>query len=253
VLGLSFPKSGTNLLSQILAAFCKVAPFADRSFDVFATFSNETGEQTASQAALDFLRRRRPLDVVSAHFLDWPEVIIEVQRRRYLSFFIYRDPRDVAISHVFYVTEKATEHVHHDYYAHVLRTFDERLSTSILGRPELKDIDFPDIGRRFAPYMGWIRAEGVLSLKFEELINDRQRVLGYVAGHFMERVDSLAVSREDLVKAIEESISPEKSRTFRSGKTGEWQKYFKDEHKALFKQVAGQTLVELGYERDLSW
>jgi hypothetical protein len=253
LLGVSFPKSGTNLLSQIMAAFCRVAPFADRSFDVFATFSNESGERAAPQAALDFLRRRKPLDVVSVHFLAWPEVVAEAQTLRYLPFFIYRDPRDVVISHVFYVTEKATEHVHHDYYANVLNTFDERLSTSILGRPELKAVDFPDIGRRFAPYMGWIRAQGVLPLKFEDLINERQRVLGEIADHFMKRVDSLHLSREAILKTIADSIAPEKSRTFRSGKTGEWQKYFKPEHKALFKQVAGQMLVELGYEKDLEW
>jgi hypothetical protein len=253
LLGLSFPKSGTNLLSQVLASFSRVAPFADRSFDVFATFRNETGERAGPDAALAFLQRRKPRDVVSAHFLAWPELIAHVQSPRYIPFFIYRDPRDVVISHVFYVTDRATGHVHHDYYANVLTSFDDRLRTSILGRPELQDIEFPDIGQRFAPYVGWTRTEGVLALKFEELIDDRRRVLGQVADHFLQRVDTVTVPRDALMGIIEASIDPEKSRTFRAGRTGEWKKYFKDEHKLLFKQVAGEMLVELGYETNLDW
>jgi hypothetical protein len=253
LLGLSFPKSGTNLLSQVMAAFCSVAPFADRTFDVFATFSNATGKQAGPLEALSFLSHRRPLDVVSVHFLAWPEAIRELQRPRYLPFFIYRDPRDVVVSHAFYVTGQAKDHVHHDYYAHVLTNFDERLLTSILGRPELQDIDFPDIGRRFEPYMAWTRTEGVLALRFEDIIEDRDTALGRVADHFLNRVSTVAASRPVLIHRIEASIAPERSRTFRSGKTGEWRKYFNDEHKAAFKQVAGGMLIELGYERDLNW
>ena len=43
------------------------------------------------------------------------------------------------------------------------------------------------------------------------------------------------------------------SATFRSGKTGEWKKYFKDEHKKIFKDIAEDLLIRLGYERDLNW
>jgi hypothetical protein len=253
LVGLSFPKSGTNLLSQIMSAFCRVAPFADRTFDVFATFNNATGREAGPGDALAFLGRRRALDVISAHFLAWPEVIAELQKPGYLPFFIYRDPRDVVVSHAFYVTSQAKEHVHHDYYAHVLTNFDERLLTSILGRPELADIDFPDIGRRFEPYMGWTRTNGVLALRFEDIIGDRAAALGQVADHFLSRVSTVTASRPVLLETIEASIAPERSRTFRSGKTGEWRKYFKDEHKAAFQRVAGGMLVELGYERGLDW
>jgi hypothetical protein len=253
LVGLSFPKSGTNLLSQILSAFCRVAPFADRTFDVFATFNNATGTQARPEDALALLDRRRALDVVSAHFLAWPEVVMELQEPRYLPFFIYRDPRDVVVSHAFYVTGQAKEHVHHDYYAHVLTNFDERLLTSILGRPELKDIDFPDIGRRFEPYMGWTRTAGVLALRFEDIIDNRAEAIGSVADHFLSRVSTVTASRPVLIKTVEASIAPERSRTFRSGKTGEWRKYFRDVHRAAFKQVAGKMLIELGYEKDLGW
>jgi hypothetical protein len=50
-----------------------------------------------------------------------------------------------------------------------------------------------------------------------------------------------------------EAIQPGKSRTFRSGKTGGWREHFTDEHKQLFKDVAGDLLIKLGYEKNNNW
>ena len=50
-----------------------------------------------------------------------------------------------------------------------------------------------------------------------------------------------------------DAIQPGKSRTFRSGKTGGWKEHFPREHRLLFKDVAGDLLVRLGYEKDNDW
>jgi hypothetical protein len=49
------------------------------------------------------------------------------------------------------------------------------------------------------------------------------------------------------------AIQPKKSQTFRSGKTGGWNEYFTDEHKSLFKAVARDLVVKLGYEKNNDW
>jgi hypothetical protein len=252
LLGISFPKSGTNLLRQVLAAFTQAGPFADRSFDVFAAFNAKTGAALNGQDALSFMKRLKPGDVAAAHFHTWPEAVEEAPKPRYLPYFMYRDPRDVVVSHVFYVTDRAQEHAHHKYYREVLTNFDERLRTSILGRPEI-DIDFPDIGKRFQPYIGWLDHPEVLSQRYEDYILNRESAIAQAVDHFMQRVDTLAASRVELIKIVEQNIVPEKSPTFRSGKTGEWQKHFKDEHKQLFKAAAGDILIRLGYEKDNNW
>lgn len=41
--------------------------------------------------------------------------------------------------------------------------------------------------------------------------------------------------------------------TFKQGKINSWKKYFTLEVKTLFKKVAGQLLIDLGYEKDLNW
>lgn len=252
LLGISFPKSGTNLLRQVLAAFTKAGPFADRSFDVFAAFDAKSGAASNSQDALNFMKRLKPGDVAAAHFHTWPEAVREAIKPRYLSYFMYRDPRDVVVSHVFYVTDRAKEHAHHKYYSEVLTSFDERLRTSIMGRPEI-DIDFPDIGKRFEPYLGWLDHPEVLSQRYEDYISNREQAIGEAVDHFLKRVNTLRTSRDELIRIVEQNIVPEKSPTFRSGKTGEWQKYYNEEHKALFNAAAGDILIKLGYEKDYNW
>jgi len=258
VLGISFPKSGTNLLRQVLEAFVQVGPFADRSFDVFAAFDAETGAAQSGQDAVRYLDTLRAGDVASAHFHTWPEVTQVIGEPRYLPYFMYRDPRDVVISHVFYVTGRAAEHVHHKYYTQVLTSFEERLRTSILGlanavSPDGEPVDFPDIGRRWEPYMAWLDQPAVLSQRFEDYILNRQAAVGAAADHFLRRVGTLPITRQELVQVIGQNIIPKKSPTFRSGKVGEWQEHFTAEHKSLFKKVTGDLLIRLGYEKDNDW
>jgi hypothetical protein len=59
--------------------------------------------------------------------------------------------------------------------------------------------------------------------------------------------------REEALEILIEAIQPRKSHTFRSGKTGGWKEYFTEEQKALFKEVAGDLLVRLGYEENNDW
>jgi sulfotransferase 6B1 len=250
LLGISFPKSGTHLLDQILLGFAKVAPFAKRLHSFYAEYEGESGRKRTPEQALAWLDSLRPLDVASAHLFARPELVSRVTSSGFVPYFIFRDPRDVVVSHVFYVTDMEARHIHHEYYAS-LPDFDSRLKVSILGRPDV-DIEFPDIARRFAPYLGWLDYPEVLAIHFEDLIHDRPGTLNRIMGHLLVRVP-LAAPREQVLEALESSINPGKSPTFRSGKTGEWKKYFKTEHKRIFKDVAGELLIKLGYESNNDW
>jgi hypothetical protein len=250
LLSSSFPKSGTHLLDQVLLGFSQVAPFSRRLHSFYAQYDGDTGRKRSQAETLDWLNSLRPLDVTSAHLFAPPEVLERVCTPAFIPYFIYRDPRDVVVSHVFYVTDMEPNHVHHAYYQS-LPGFDARLKTSILGIPD-SSVEFPDIAGRFAPYLGWLDRPEVLNLHFEDFIHDRTETLNRVIDHFLARV-SLTTPRETILAALEASINPKKSPTFRSGKTGEWKKHFKDEHKTIFKEIAGDLLVRLGYEKDNDW
>jgi hypothetical protein len=250
LLGISFPKSGTHLLDQILLGFSRVAPFSKRLHSFYAEYEGESGAKHTPQQALTWLDSLRPADVASAHLFARPETVRRVSSPAFVPYFIFRDPRDVVVSHVFYVTEMEARHVHHEYYQS-LPDFDARLKVSILGRPD-SDAEFPDIAARFAPYLGWLERPEVLSIHFEDLILDRVAALTRIIQHFLARAP-LPASRELILEALETSINPQKSPTFRSGRTGEWKKHFNDEHKRIFKDAAGDLLVKLGYEKNHDW
>src|SRR5574341_1713284 len=250
LLGISFPKSGTHLLDQILLGFNHVAPFSRRLHSFYAEYEGESGRKRAPEQALAWLDSLRPRDIASAHLFARPEVLARVNTSAFIPYFIFRDPRDVVVSHVFYVTEIETHHVHHDYYQS-LPDFDSRLKVSVLGRSD-SSTDFPDIAGRFNPYMGWLESSGVMKIHFEDLIDDRTATLNHIVDHFRTRVP-LPTPRQLILEALESSINPRHSPTFRLGKTGEWKKHFTEEHKKIFKDVAGDLLIRLGYEHSKDW
>lgn len=250
LLGISFPKSGTHLLDQILLGFANVAPYARRIHSFYAEYEGESGKKRDAQQALNWLASLRPRDVASAHLFARPEAVARVCSEKFAPYFIFRDPRDVVVSHVFYVTDMEARHVHHEYYKS-LPDFDARLKVSILGRSDT-NIEFPNIAERFAPYLGWLDHKEVLTIHFEDLIHHREATLTAIMDHLLSRI-TLQAPRQLILDSLEASINPKKSPTFRSGKTGEWKKHFTDEHKRIFKEVAGDLLVKLGYEKDNNW
>jgi sulfotransferase 6B1 len=250
LLGISFPKSGTHLLDQILLGFSNVAPFSKRVHSFYAEYEGESGRKHTPEQALAWLDSLRPRDVASAHLFARPEAIARVCSPKFVPYFIFRDPRDVVVSHVFYVTDMEAHHVHHEYYQS-LPDFDSRLRVSILGRPDA-NIEFSNIADRFAPYLDWINHPEVLTIHFEDLIHDRPVALTRIMDHLLTRFP-LPATRQLILDSLETSINPKKSPTFRSGKTGEWKKHFTDEHKKIFKDVAGDLLIKLGYEKDGNW
>jgi len=250
LLGISFPKSGTHLLDQILLGFSNIVPYAKRVHSFYAEYEGESGVKRAPEQALNWLDALRPRDVASAHLFARPDAVARVTSSNFIPYFIFRDPRDVVVSHVFYVTEMESRHVHHDYYQS-LPDFDARLKVSILGRPDA-DVEFPNIAERFAPYMDWLNHPEVLAIHFEDLINNRAQILTHIMDHFLTRVP-VQTPRSLILDSLESAINPSKSPTFRSGKTGEWRKHFTDEHKKIFKDVLGDLLAKLGYEINNDW
>jgi hypothetical protein len=88
---------------------------------------------------------------------------------------------------------------------------------------------------------------------FEELIRAREETLGRIFDFVVERGFPSKIERSCAVSMLAASIDPSRSPTFRRGQIGGWREEFTAEHKALFKEVAGDILIELGYERDHRW
>ena len=222
--GNSFPKSGTHLLAQILSGFHKTGLVIDRGMGPLLTFERSTGRQRTDSELLAELNALHPGDMAFGHIIASAEIITLWKPSRLVHFFMLRDPRDVVVSHAFYIGDKATQNVHHAYYKS-LPDLNARLTTSIMGRPDFSG-DFPDIGKRFSAYLGWLDQPDVCVLRFEEFILDRQTAIGRMWDCAVEHGLHKKVNRQEAIEVLGRAIAPGRSFTFRSGNVGEWQKYF---------------------------
>lgn len=248
LMGLSIPKSGTHLLSQILSGFSRIAPFSPK--EQFIGLGPKLNEGQRREKLERQVSALRPLDIALAHLPASSDDLKLISAPRFLPYFIFRDPRDVAVS-LSHFAAREKEHRLYAYYS-TLRSFDEQLMASIQG-VRAPGVSARSILRQFQVQTPWMQHPDVCSVRFEDLIENRRVALEGIADHFLRRVDTVAVSRDEAVAALEASINPSKSPTFRSGKTGEWKKYFKEEHKSAFKEVAGDLLIRLGYEKTNDW
>jgi len=253
----SFPKSGTHLLTQVVSGFTKIGPAVNSGLSAIVTYEGVTGRKRTEAEILDDLRQLLPADIAYGHLHALPKVTQYLCRNGFIPYFILRDPRDVAVSHVHYITDMAPNHIHHTYYTQELGSFNERLSASITGFTYENDnshvITMPNILERFQPYMGWLDHTEVLWLRFEDFITDPKSTIRLILEHATLRGFNITPSRDEAVQTLLNCIQPEQSPTFRKGTIGGWKNAFTAEHKKQFKDVTGDLLLQLGYEKDNNW
>lgn len=252
----SFPKSGTHLLAQILLQFDRVTNWND-----IISVQSLSGVMNTARHIEWKLKSAPPGSLVRSHLMHAPEVLDVLQQVPLKRLFIYRDLRDVAVSHANWVLKEPRIFLH-DVYKQ-LPDFDACLMASIkgtpLGSPFGSNVSQPDIGTDFSRWHGWVSDADTLAIKFEDLVGERGGGDEAVRLDYVRRIAKLL--GEDLDEAkLEEfgsvAMDPSKSHTFRKGNKGAiggWRNRFKPDHVEAFKLVAGQTLVDLGYETGLDW
>jgi hypothetical protein len=250
VLGNAMPKSGSHLIIQVLHGLAEIGPFVNPGFPpVNRTQSNA---KLPTQDILRALQRMRPGDIGYGYIACTEPYLSALCRPGRATVFVYRDPRDMIISHVFYATDMHPGHWMHRYYTETLTTMEERISAAIQGVEE-PGAELTPVRQRYAGYMGWRAHPEVLSLRFEDLILEREAALGRILDYLEGRGFSPRVSRSQAVAALAGAVAPRRSGTFRKGSPGNWREHFTEANKAEFKQAAGDLLVDLGYERDDRW
>jgi hypothetical protein len=246
----------------VLKGFTHLGPVVDSGLPAIATFDGFTGRQRNEEEVLTDLERLLPGDIAYGHVHAFPTALTFLCQDIIASFFIFRDPRDVVVSHVHYVAEMATNHIHHRYYQQILQSFDERIHASISGVPaeQLSTAmgcyvpePLPNIRARFEPYLDWLVHPEILALHYEEFITNCKGTLEKILEHALMHGFTPYCTREKAMCTLEESIDPQRSPTFRKGKIGSWHDEFSGDHKLLFKQVTGDLLLRLGYEKSQDW
>lgn len=250
IFGNAKPKSGSHLLLQVLGGFTQIMPYKYVDADPVRTIAKE-GRRKPKEEILDELRRV-PQGVIGWGYVDaTPENASFLTEAGRVNYFIYRDPRDMLVSQVFFATDMREEHGMHDYY-NSLPDFGERLKVAITGIDK-DGLKMVSVRQRYDGVFQWLETPGVMCIRFDDLINNRDATLHSMLDEVEKTGYKIPIPREKALSVLVEAIQPRKSHTFRSGKTGGWKQYFTDEHKSLFKDVAGDLLVRLGYEENNDW
>lgn len=250
VLGNAMPKSGSHLIIQILQGLTHLGPFVNPGFP--PVNRSEDNHKIPDQAIMNNIQRMRPGDIAYGYISASEPFISSLTGPGRATVFVYRDPRDMIISHIFYATQMHKNHWMHRYYTEVLRTMEDCIDAAIRGVQE-PGSELTSVKARYEGYLPWLEQPEVLCLRFEQLILEREKALGSLLDYLEQRGFTPRVSRSLAIETLKQAVIPKKSGTFRKGKPGGWQEHFTEENKTLFKELTGDLLVHLGYEQDKDW
>jgi len=266
VILLSPPKSGTHLLSDCLALMPKMM-FSGRRLalrEYYAPGKPNGGRSDPPKAtrALDENRIRRFLGgcpqgmFVTTHAPFHPTLRDLIGDLRFKQVLLLRDPRDVVVSNMFF-TKHRPDVQYHEYYVEVLKSDEERIMATIRGFGQHEGTDHPreSIREMFEGYTPWLDDPSTLVVRFEDLVGPRG---GGVSAKQLEEIKRIAdfverpISNEH-AKRLAHNMYSRTSLTYRKGIIGDWQNHFTEDHRRVFKRVAGDILITLGYEKSTEW
>ncbi|MGD9093600.1 MAG: hypothetical protein PVF74_12190, partial [Anaerolineales bacterium] len=103
VLGNAMPKSGSHLIIQVLQGLTRIGPFVNPGFP--PVNRAEDNSILGKDAILANIRRMRPGDIGYAYVEAREPFTSVLSQPERATVFVYRDPRDMIVSHVFYATD----------------------------------------------------------------------------------------------------------------------------------------------------
>jgi hypothetical protein len=244
------PKSGSHLIIQVLHGLTRLGPFINTGMPPVNRW--EDNRKLSEGEILENILQMRSGDIGYGYIKAHEPFRSALSTPEMATIFIYRDPRDMIVSHIFYASQMHEGHGMHRYYTEVLETMEERINAAIQGVDE-PDAELSSVRAKYENYLGWLETAGIHCIRFEDLIINRGATLSGLLDYLEVRGFRPNLSRGASLNLLKEGIAPGKSGTFRKGQPGNWMEYFTPANKALFKEVAGDLLVCLGYEQDDGW
>lgn len=250
VLGNAMPKSGSHLIIQVLQGLVDLGPFTNPGFP--PVNRDQANRKLPDEAVLANIRNMRRGDIAYGYVQARHPFIQAVTGPDRATVFVYRDPRDMLVSHVFYATDMHPGHGMHNYYNEKLDSMEARLNAAIQGVDE-SGAELSGIRAKYEAYLGWLKQPEVLCMRFEDLILEREAALGRILDYLQSRGFTPRLSRENAIQTLKAAIAPKKSGTFRKGQPGNWREHFTQENIGVFKAATGDLLVRMGYEQSTDW
>lgn len=264
----AIPKAGLHLLETLLDSFPKmmhsgvylpVASYASRPLSELSV-EEVTGRENGS-ISWDTAQLRRTLSsvrdgqFVTGHLPAIPSLLEVAETMGFRHLLIVRDPRDIVVSGAFYLADRK-RNSHWNRFNEEFSSTEARIMALIRGfTSNASGPGNASIGVRVGSFMPLVNAPGIHTSRFESLVGAKGG--GDPAAQRRE-VESIArflgrdLGRSDADRIIQKTWSTN-SATFRKGSIGDWRTHFTAEHKEVFKEIAGDHLITLGYETDYNW
>ena len=270
VMANSIPKGGTNLLLRLIT----LLGFQEHRFWIGADlirgrfeswrkvmrggFSRSTipiGSEVPIMIGKQWLKKRilrlPQNSVFGAHCFFSKDMASLLNDCGVITLCIIRDPRSIAASHLDYIRRSQAHFFHKPYMQ--LASDEERLMMSIRGGI-LGGYQLKSIADRYREFLGWSISGNALLLKFEDLVGEN----GGGADSAQRRAITAAAEYLDIT--INTSVLDDvqarifgKTKTFRKGQIDGWRNELGLRHKQVIAEDLGELLLQLGYEKDLSW
>jgi hypothetical protein len=199
-------------------------------------------------------------EIFRGHIAANTELLEFFSHHRFKHLFIFRDLRDVVVSYFYGMKNRKAIDTWPSRYFYALQSDEERLEFLIKGWPDNvqlhgfpQEVDYPNIGERFRENLPWLKDPNCLAVRFEDLVNPetQNHMHTSIARYLLPDIRNAEI--REVVRKMYEGHNAKKSHTFRKGISGDWRNNFSEKHIALFKELAGQMLIDLGYEHDLKW
>ncbi len=186
-------------------------------------------------------------------------------------FYLYRDGRDIMVSFYFHRMRAIQQDVLSPYQKRMRRryakafgeNFDPQDTASNLPafielemkKPRSSRISWPEHIRQWC----LPKKDHIAYLSYEELLSDPHEALSRALSVFVDtppdhRLLDEVIDRYSFARMTKRKPGQEDRSSFiRKGVAGDWKNHFTREAAEVFRHHAGDTLIQLGYEKDDEW
>ena len=249
-----------------MSATTKIKNMCGRVDGYFTRYTPMSNEVLYNQNITDSAFKHCPTwsyTLFKTHLNPWEENINIIKRNNVKKVIVsYRDLRDVVVARYYRLLNFPKKNYEPGYKS-------KEFQYKNLSKSQAINDCIENVSKYFVKWIfGWLdlsykEKDFILMCKFEDLISNPKtefkRILNFYEINLEEsKINSIVKATEgkkNMVSNINESeVLPWAiSSNFRSGKIGNWKDEFDSENIKKFKELAGDSLIKLKYEKDLNW